>query len=334
MPIPFYEGYTIRPDNLTSSEYRWSLPYKDPLLVTQESLHTEVIRQRQSGRTACRELEDCHGPKRQYIDRLIRERNASTALGYFEVAQLRLERIPKDSAKISNRSSGRSYHARDYKQKDSTKPKQKTLYMHIILQLIKSPSRSLAEIPPGDIAFHNTDFSNDHRIALAPTIDKDKSLTPVSFNEQSHTLSGTSYRPLLARGYPYTAGNEQATSSISSRYISQGTQTTFSILPRPYSDRCSNENDNDPTLGNAPTDDNWTTAASSVEDETPRLSPSSDDEVISMGDSAAAHEFLDKSTEEEAKGIDEYEKPPWFQKLQPGLLLHSLSIMGCRIDQS
>ena len=84
--------------------------------------------------------------------------------------------------------------------------------------------------------------------------------------------------------------------------------------------------DNDATLGNAPFEDNWNTVASSVEEETPRLSPSSDDEVISIGDSAAAHELPDKSTEEDSKDIDEYEKPPWFHNLQPGLLLlHCLS---------
>ena len=320
IPIPLYEAYTIRPDNFASSEYRWSLPLKDPLPVTQESLHTEVISQRQSGRTACRELEDCHGPKRQYIDRLISERNASTALGYFEVAQLRLERIPKDSVKGSNRN-GRSYHARSYKQKDSTKPRQKTLSMHIILQFVKNPSRSCAEIPPSNLTTHDMDSRNEQHIALARTTDEDSFIVPMSSNDQSHILPGTSNRPVLARGHSYRAGNEQATSFIPSRYISQGTQTTLSMSPRPHSDWCSDENDNDATLGNASLGDNWTTAASSVEEETLMLSSSSDDEVISMGDSAAAHEFPDGSTEEELKGIDEYEKPPWFQNLQPGLLL-------------
>ena len=40
-----------------------------------------------------------------------------------------------------------------------------------------------------------------------------------------------------------------------------------------------------------------------------------------MGDSAATHDSTNESTENESGGIDEYEKPPWFHNLQPGLLL-------------
>ncbi len=323
-PVPYYEGYTIRPDDFASSEDRWSLPPKKSIPATQEDLHTEVIRQRQSGRTACRELEDCHGPKRQYIDRLIKERNASNLLGHFEVAQLRLERIPKDSGKSSNRSGGRNYHAREYKQKDSTKPRQKTVYMHIILQFIKDPKRRLARTPQDGLAPCSPNVGNSHRSATRATpyaLNEDNLIPLTSSDKQFPVLLETSHRPLLARGYPYTTGNEQASPPPSSRYISQSTQTTFRVHASTHSEYCSGENTDDATIGNAPLEDTWTTTTSSVEEEMPRNSPSSDDEAVPVNDnSAAAHEMANESTEEESRGIDEYERPSWFQNLQPGLL--------------
>ena len=321
MPVPYYEAYTIRPDDLASSKDRWSLPPKKSIPATQVDLHTEVFRQRQSGRTACRELEDCHGPKRQYIDRLIRERNASTTSGHFEVAQLRLERIPKDFGKAADRSSGRNYHARDYKQKDSTRPRQRTVYMHVILQFIGSPNRSPVKIQPEILALRNPNVSYSHRSATPHT--PDVLILPRASEEMSPVLPEASHQATLARAHAYTMGRELEVSPASSRYISRGTQTQpiLSAHTRPHSDWCSDENTNDDaTLGNDPVEDTWTTT-SNVEDEMPRKSPSSDDDVVSMGDSASAHESANESTVEESRGIDEYEKPSWFQNLQPGLLL-------------
>ena len=308
VPISYYEGYTIRPDDSASSEDRWEAPPKKSIPATQEDLHTEVIRQRQTGRTACRELEECHGPKRQYIDRLIRERNASTLLGYFEVALLRLERIPKDSGKASNRNSGHSYQARDYKQNDSTKPRQKTVYMHIILRYTKNPNKSLDERLPGDV------------------------FVPPTFSDESSMLPVTSQRPILAREYPYTTGIERVISPLSSRYISRGTQTTFPAHARPYSDGYCGENTDDVTLRGDTVEDTWS-ATTKTEEQIPRNS-TSDHELASMKDSAVAYDFVDGSSEKESRSIDEYEKPPWFRNLQPGLLPLHLQNMKCRPDQS
>ena len=325
VPFAYYEGYTIRPDDLASSEKRWLLPPKKSIPATQEDLHTEVIRQRQSGRTACRELEDCHGPKRQYIDRLISERNASTALGHFEVAQLRLERIPRDSGKASNRNSGRNHQTRDYKQKDSTKPRQKTIYMHIILQFMKNPNRGLAYIPPDNTAPRKPNVGNSHLSGAQHTSEEDIFIPLGSSNDQPTLMPGTCQRPILARGHPYTIGNEQFLSSSSSRYISRGTQTTFSGHTRPHNDCCSDDHSDDAMPCEDSAKDPWTTTTN-VEEELPSNSPLSNDEVVSMGDSAAAHESANDSTGGESSGIDEYEKPPWFHNLQPGLLLLHLQI--------
>lgn len=317
--VPYYEGYTIRPDDLVSSEARWSLPAMKSIPATQEDLHTEVIRQRQSGRTACRELEDCHGPKRLYIDRLIRERNAGTSLGYFEVAQLRLERNPRDSAKISERNSGRNCHARDYKQKDPTKSRQKTVYMHIILQFVKSPNRSFDGRQPDDFAPRDP-YVGDRRSGTLHTLEEDDYVSPMSSIEPC-VLPGTSQRPMLARGYPYTTGNKQAIPPQSSRYISRGTQTTFPARTRPQSDACGVDNTEDPALGDTAADDSGA-ATIGVEEIMPGKSPSSDEEVVATGDSAAAHQLANGSTEQEGRAADEYEKPTWFQNLQPGQSLH------------
>ena len=318
--VPYYEGYTIRPDDLASSEDRWLFPPRKSIPATQEDLHTEVIRQRQSGRTACRELEDCHGPKRQYIDRLIRERNASTSLGHFEVAQLRLERVPKDSGKASTRNSGRNYHARDYKPKDLTKPRQKTVYMHIILLFIKDPNMGLAGIPPDKFAPRNLNVDTSHRSAKPHSTDEDIFIPSMSSDDQSPVLPEVNHRPVLARRCTYATGSEQNTSPSSSRYISRGTQTALQAHTGSYSDWCSSKDTDDTTHGDAFAEDTWTTT-SNVDKGLPKNSPSSDDEVVSMGDSAVAHEFASESTEEEVRGFDEYEKPPWFQNLQPGAFL-------------
>lgn len=319
VPVPYYEGYTIRPEDLASSDERWSLPPRKSIPATQEDLHTEVIRQRQSSRTACRELEDCHGPKRQYIDRLIRERNASTSLGRFEVAQLRLERIPRDFKK-ANRDSGRNYHTRDYKQQDSAKPRQKTIYMHIILQFMKNPNRSLAEIPPDNFAPRNPNVGSSHHIGWQHSSEEDILIHPVSSNKQPSVLPGTSQRPILARGYPYNMGNEQVFSPQSSHYVSRGTQTIFPAPTRSESDWCSGDSIDDTTYGGAPAKDTWTTTTN-ISEEMPRVSSSSEDGVVSQDHSAAAHKFTNELTREDCKSIDEYEKPPWFRNLQPGLLL-------------
>lgn len=319
VPLAYYEGYTVRPDDLASSEERWSIPPRKSIPATQEDLHTEVIRQRQSGRTACRELEDCHGPKRQYIDRLISERNASTSLGHFEVAQLRLERILRDSGKTSNRNSGRNYHARDYKQKDSTKPRQKTVYMHIILQFMKNPNKSLVDIPPDNFAPRNPNVGNSHLSGRQHASEEDVFTPSMSSDDQPSLIPRTSQRPILARGYPYTTGNE-VVSPPSSLYISRGTQTTFPAHVRPDSDCCSGNDTDDATSGGASAEDTWTTTTH-IEEELPRHSTSSVNEVVSMGDPAAAHESTNDSTEKESGGVDEYEKPPWFHNLQPGMLL-------------
>ena len=318
--FPYYEGYTIKPDDFTSSEDRWSFPPKKSIPATQEDLHTEVIRQRQSGRTACRELEDCHGPKRQYIDRLVRERNASTLLGHFEVAQLRLERIPKDSGKASNRNTGWNYHTRDYKQKDPTKSRQRTVYMHIILQFIKNSDKNLAEILPNNLAPCSSKGSNCHRSTVTYTSEEDVFVPPRIYDSRSPKLPGTSRRPLLARGYPYTTGTEQASPSPSTRYNSQGTQTSSQVHTGPHCDCYVSENSNDPTFGNTSSKDNWTTTASSMKDDMPSNSHATDNEIGSTGDSSVGHEVANGSIEEESRGVDEYEKPPWFQNLRPGLL--------------
>lgn len=313
VPVPYYEGYTIKPDDIASSEKRWSFPPKMSIPVAQEDLHTEVIRHRQSGRTACRELEDCHGPKRQYIDRLIMERNASTSEGHFEVAQLRLERIPRDSGKASNRSGGRNYHTHDYKQKDSTKPKLKTVYMHIILQFVKDPSRSRTEIAPDKNAPCNPNVGKIHSNERQDS-SEDFFTAPISSIDQPSLLHGPNQRPI--HKHSYITEKEQIISPSSSRYISRGTQTTSLEHTKPNTD----ENTEDAPPGGASGEDNRATNAN-VEDEMPRCSPSSDDEIVSTSDSPATRESENETTGKEAKGTDEYEKPPWFQNLQPGLLL-------------
>lgn len=323
VPVPYYEGYTIRPDDLASSEDRWSFPPKKSIPATQEDLHAEVIRQRQSDRTACRELEDCHGPKRQYIDRLIRERDASTSLGHFEVAQLRLERIPRDSGKASHRNSGRNYHARDYKQKDSMRPRQKTVYMHIILRFMKNPNLGLAQIPQDNFIPRNPNVGNGYRSGGQHTSEDEILLPPVSSNDEPSFLTGAEPRPTQPRGYPYTAAEEQSVSRLLSRYISRGTQTTFSVHNRPRDDWPTVDATDNATFGGGPAEHTWTTTTN-IEEEMPRDSPSSDDEVVSIGDSAAAHELANESTMNECRSIDEYEKPPWFQNLQPGMSLLDL----------
>ena len=323
LPIPYYEGYTIRPDDLASSEDRWSIPPRKSIPATQEDLHTEVIRQRQSGRTACRELEDCHGPKRQYIDRLIKERSASTSLGHFEVAQLRLERIPKDSGKASNRSNGRSSHTRDNRQKDLAKPRQKTVYMHIILQFIRDSSRGVTGIPQQTIAPRNPNIGKSHPSARFYSTDEDTITTPMSSDDQSPVFPEASHRPALARGRTYAAGNEQSRSLPSSHYITRGTQTTLPANTRPRRDWCSENIEDDTTQGDASAEDT-STATNKVNEGMPQNSPSSDDEGVSVCDSVALHGSAIELTEEKSRSVDEYEKPPWFQNLQPGLLLHQI----------
>lgn len=323
MPIPYYEGYTVRPDDLASSEERWSLPPKKSIPATQEDLHVEVIRQRQSARTALRELEDCHGPKRQYIDRLIRERDASTSLGHFEVAQLRLERIPRDSGKASHRNSGRNYHSRDYKQKDSTKPRQKTVYMHIILRFIKNSNRNLAPIPQDSLLPCHPKVGNGYRSEGQHISEDEIFLSLIPTNDEPSVLPGTSQRSTRPRGYHHAAAEDQIVSPPSSRYISRGTQTTLLVRNRPRDDCSGVDTTDNAALGGAPTEYTWTTTTE-IEEDMPRDLPSSDDEVTSVDDSAAAHESTNESTIDESGSIDEYEKPPWFQNLQPGLLLLDL----------
>lgn len=319
-PAPYYEGYTISPDDLASSEERWSFPPKKSIPATQEDLHTEVIRQRHSGRTACRELEDCHGPKRQYIDRLIRERNASTSSGHFEVAQLRLERIPKDSGKASNRNSGRNYHARDYKQRDLTRPRQKTVYMHIILQFIKNPNKGLAGRPQERFALRSPNVSTSDPSVRHNSPDEDIFIPTVSSDDQSSLSPEASHRPVLARGCAYATGRDRVMPLPSNRYISRGTQTTLPAHTRPHRDWCSEEKSDDARLGDAPMEDTCTTVINGDE-EIPKNPPSIGDDVVIIADTAAAHEIVSESTKEESRDIDEYEKPAWFQNLQPGLLL-------------
>lgn len=316
VPVARYEGYTIKPDDIASSEKRWSLPLKKSIPATQEDLHAEVIRQRQSERTACRELEDCHGPKRQYIDRLIMERNASTSLGHFEVAQLRLERIPRESRKASNRSGSRNYDTHDYKQKDSMRPKLKTVYMHIILQFMKNPSRSPAETVPDNYAPCNPSDGEIYHSDRPNTSEEAFFTAPISPIDQPFQLHGSSQRPIQAREHPYVTEDEQVTSPSPRRYVSRGTQTTSPAHAEPQNDDIAD----DAPPGDASSEESCATYTN-VEDGMPRSSPSSDDEVVSTRDSPATSESENESTGKESKGIDEYEKPPWFQNLQPGLLL-------------
>lgn len=311
-----YEGYTIKPDDIASSEKRWSLPPRKPIPATQEDLHTEVIRQRQSGRTACRELEDCHGPKRQYIDRLIMERNASTSLGHFEVAQLRLERIPRESRRAYNRSGGRNYDTHDYKHKESTKPKLKTVYMHIILQFMKNASRSLVETASDNYAPRNPSVGETYHGERQNTSEEDFSTAPITPIHQPPLLHVSSQRPTQAREYRYTTDDEQSVSPSPSCYISRGTQTASPAHAKLQTDEIAD----DAPPGDASSEESCVTYTN-VEEGIPRSSPSSDDEVVSTRDSPATSESENESTGKESKGIDEYEKPPWFQNLQPGLLL-------------
>lgn len=326
VPIPYYEAYTIRPEDLASSEERWSLPPKKSIPATQEDLHAEVIRQRQSGRTACRELEDCHGPKRQYIDRLISERDASTSLGHFEVAQLRLERIPRDSGKASSRNRSRSYHAREYQHKDSTKARQKTVYMHIVLQFIKNPNGSLAQILPDNLAPRDPHVGNEYRSEMQHRLEKDTFIPLVSSNDLPSVSPRSSRRPTPSREYTYITVDEEKIAPSSSRYTSRGTQTTLPVHIYPRGDCSSADTADDATLGGDPIEETSTTNTN-VAEEMLRKSSSSDDEVVTTSDSAAAHEFAnDSNDEKESRSIDEYQKPPWFQNLQPGLLLLALQI--------
>ena len=325
VPMPHYEAYTIRPDDLVSSEERWSSPPMKSIPATQEDLHTEVINQRQSGRTACRELEDCHGPKRQYIDRLIRERNTCTSLGHFEVAQLRLERIPRDSVKVPNRNSGRSYHARDYKHRDPTKPRQKTVYMHIILQYMENPNRSPVPTAPGNATRCNASVDNSYRSGRQHTSEEDSLISPIRPDNQPSLLPVIVQRRGLAGGYPYTARNEQISPLSSSLYISRGTQTSSPEHTGFHSDCCSGDNNDDSKPGITPAGSIGATITD-VEHEMPSSSHSSGDEIASMGNLAAAPEYVDEFAEKEPRSANGYEKPPWFQNLQPGLFLFRLQI--------
>ena len=325
--MPHYEAYTIRPDDLVSSEERWSSPPMKSIPATQEDLHTEVISQRQSGRTACRELEDCHGPKRQYIDRLIRERNTCTSLGHFEVAQLRLERIPRESVKASNRNSGRSYHARDYKHRDPTKPRQRTVYMHIILQYMENHNRSPVPPASGNPTRCNASVQNSYRSGRQHTPEEDSLISPIHPDNQPFLLPVpvTVQRPGLAGGYPYTAKNEQIPPLSSSFYISRGTQTSSPEHTGFYSDCCSGNNNDNSTPGITPGGSIGATITD-VEHEIPNSSHSSGDEIASMGNFAAVPECVDEFAEKELMSANGYEKPPWFQNLQPGLFLLRLHI--------
>ena len=325
VPVPHYEAYTIRPHDLVSSEERWSSPPMKPIPATQEDLHTEVIRQRQSGRTACRELEDCHGPKRQYIDRLIRERNTCTSVGHFEVAQLRLERIPRDSVKVSDRNNSRNYHARDYKHRDPTKPRQKTVYMHIILQFMENPNRSLVPQASGNRARFNASVDNSYRSGRQHTLEGDFLSSPIHPDNQSSVLPVIVQRPALAGGYRCPARNEQNSPLSSSLYISRGTQTSSPEYTGLHSD-CYSGDDNDiSTPGIIPAGRIGATV-NDVEQELPNSSHSSGDEIASTRNSAAAPEFVDELAEKESRSANGYEKPPWFQNLQPGLFLFRLQI--------
>ena len=325
VPIPHYQAYTIRPDDLVSSEERWSSPPMKSIAATQEDLHTEVIRQRQSGRTACRELEDCHGPKRQYIDRLIRERNTCTSLGHFEVAQLRLERIPRDSVKASNRNSGRNYHSRDYKHRDPTKPRQKTVYMHIILQYMKNPNRTLVPPAPGNPVRYNSSVNNSYRSGRQHTLEEDFLISPIHPDNQPSELPVIVQRPGLAGGYPYTARNEQDFPLSSSYYISRGTQTSSPEHTGLHSDCCSGDDNDNSAPGSIPAGSIGATVTD-VEQELHNSSHSSGDEIASTGNFAAAPECVDELAETESRSANGYEKPPWFQNLQPGMFLFRLQI--------
>ena len=325
VPMPHYEAYTIRPDDLVSSEERWSSPPMKSIPATQEDLHTEVISQRQSGRTACRELEDCHGPKRQYIDRLIRERNTCTSVGHFEVAQLRLERVPRDSVEASNRNSGRSYHARDYKHRDPTKPRQKTVYMHIILQYMENPNRSPVTPAPGNSTRCNASVDDSYRSGRQHTLEEGSLIPSIHPDNQPSVLSVNVQRPGLVRRYPYTARNEQRLPLSSSLYVSRGTQTSSPEHSGIHSDYCSGGNNDISTPGITPSGSIGATSAD-VEQELPNSSHSSDDEIASMEDSPAAPEYVDELAEKDSTSANGYEKPPWFQNLQPGLFLFRLQI--------
>ena len=325
VPMPHYEAYTIRPDDLVSSEERWSSPPMKSIPATQEDLHTEVINQRQSGRTACRELEDCHGPKRQYIDRLIRERNTCTSRGHFEVAQLRLERIPRDSVKASNRNSGRSYHARDYKHRDPTKPRQKTVYMHIILQYMEDPNRSPVPPAPGNSTRCNASVNDSYRSGKQHTLEEDSLISPIHPDNQPSLLPVNRQRPDLAGRYPYTARNAHTFPLSSSLYISRGTQTSSPEHSELHGDCCSGDNDDISTPGITPAGSIGATITD-VEQELPNSSHSSGDEIAATGNFAAAPECVDELVEKESTSANGYEKPPWFQNLQPGIFLFRLQI--------
>ena len=318
--MPHYEAYTIRPDDLVSSEERWSSPPMKSIPATQEDLHTEVISQRQSGRTACRELEDCHGPKRQYIDRLIRERNTCTSRGHFEVAQLRLERIPRDSVKASNGNSGRSYHARDYKHRDPSKPRQKTVYMHIILQYMENPNRSPVPPAPGNSTRCNASVNDSYRSGRQHTLEEDSLISPIHPDNQPSLLPVNKQRPGLAGRYPYTARNEHIVSFSSSLYISRGTQTSSPEHSGLHSDCCSGDNNDISTPGITPAGSIGATITD-VEQEFSNSSHSSGDEIAATANFAAAPKCVDELAEKESTSANGYEKPPWFQNLQPGLFL-------------
>ena len=325
LPMPHYEAYTIRPDDLVSSEERWSSPPMKSIPATQEDLHTEVISQRQSGRTACRELEDCHGPKRQYIDRLIRERNTCTSVGHFEVAQLRLERVPRDSVKASNRNSGRNYHARDYKHRDPTKPRQKTVYMHIILQYMENPNRSPVPPAPGNSARCNASVDDSYHGGRQHTLKEDSLISSIHPDNQPSVLPVNVQRPGLARRYPYTARNEQSFPVSSGLYISRGTQTSSPEHSGLHSDYYSGDNNDISTPVITPVGSIGATSTD-VEQELPNSSHSSGDEINSSENFPAAPEYVDELAEKDSTSANGYEKPPWFQNLQPGLFLLRLQI--------
>lgn len=131
-----YEGYDIVPKESQPDESkgRWHLAHTISMPATQPDLEHLVRKQSLSRCTASQMMYDnrMQGSKRAHIYHIIRDRDTEKPDRTHELAFLKLER--------------------DRKQKDSRRPKKKTLSMQIILECKTRPHDRISLAAPGSLA--------------------------------------------------------------------------------------------------------------------------------------------------------------------------------------
>lgn len=212
-----YEVYRITPVGSESSEERWSFAHKTMEPATQGDLRKEVMRQRNSGRSAWDEYSDLRGPKRDYIQRLVKKRNATFSGGHYEVAGLKLEQeFSKDVGRGISRNHGRRG------------LKKRTISMTVILECIIHARNKLSRVLPE---------------ATAAQSGRDEKLYPVDSNHhaESQTAVPIKYRNRGSLGIhwsdqqqlpvqvvpPHSIDRQHNNPVISCQYTSRGTQTSL-----------------------------------------------------------------------------------------------------------